>query len=47
MRPRHLSTSTLAALLVAAAPLMAQTVSTQLGGRVLDAKAIPAQLQGV
>ena len=38
MRPRHLSTSTLAALLVAAAPLMAQTVSTQLGGRVLDAK---------
>ena len=38
MRSRHLSTSSLAALLVAAAPLMAQGVSTQLGGRVLDAK---------
>ena len=38
MRLRHLSTSSLAALLVAAAPLMAQGVSTQLGGRVLDAK---------
>ncbi len=37
MRPRHLSTSTLVALLVAAAPIMAQGVSTQLGGRVLDA----------
>jgi len=38
MRSRHLSTSSLAALLIAAAPLMAQGVSTQLGGRVLDAK---------
>lgn len=41
MRSRHLSTSSLAALLVAAAPLMAQGVSTQLGGRVLDAKGGP------
>ena len=38
MRPRHLSNSTLVALLVAAAPLMAQGVSAQLGGRVLDSK---------
>lgn len=37
MRSRHLSYSPLVALLVAAAPLMAQGVSTQLGGRVLDA----------
>lgn len=41
MRPRHLSTSSLAALLVAAAPLMSQSVSTQLGGRVLDSKGAP------
>ncbi|WP_306589532.1 TonB-dependent receptor [Geothrix sp. 21YS21S-4] len=33
-----MSTSTLAALLVAAAPLMSQGVSAQLGGRVLDTK---------
>ena len=37
MRSRHFCTS-LAAMLVAAAPLMAQGVSTQLGGRVLDGK---------
>jgi len=36
MRSRHLSSLPLVALLVAAAPLMAQGVSTQLGGRVLD-----------
>lgn len=36
MRSRHLSNSSLVALLVAAAPLMAQGVSAQLGGRVLD-----------
>lgn len=36
MRSRHLSRSPLVALLVAAAPLMAQGVSAQLGGRVLD-----------
>jgi outer membrane receptor protein involved in Fe transport len=36
MRSRHLSSSTLVAMLVAAAPLMAQGVSAQLGGRVLD-----------
>ncbi|WLT30031.1 carboxypeptidase regulatory-like domain-containing protein [Geothrix sp. PMB-07] len=38
MRSRHLRNSSLVALLVAAAPLVAQGVSTQLGGRVLDAK---------
>lgn len=38
MRSRHLSSSSLVALLVAAAPLMAQGVSVQLGGRVLDTK---------
>ena len=38
MRSRHLSSSSLVALLVAAAPLMAQGVSAQLGGRVLDTK---------
>jgi len=38
MRSRHLSSSSLVALLVAAAPLMAQGVSAQLGGRVLDSK---------
>jgi hypothetical protein len=38
MRSRHLSSSTLVAMLVAAAPIMAQGVSTQLGGRVLDTK---------
>ncbi len=36
MRSRHLAGSSLVALLVAAAPIMAQGVSTQLGGRVLD-----------
>lgn len=36
MRSRHLSSTSLMALLVAAAPLMAQGVSAQLGGRVLD-----------
>ncbi len=38
MRSRHLSSSSLVALLVAAAPLMAQGVSVQLGGRVVDTK---------
>lgn len=38
MSSRHLRHSSLVALLVAAAPLVAQGVSTQLGGRVLDAK---------
>ena len=39
MRSRHLSSSTLVAMLVAAAPmLMAQGVSTQLSGKVTDAK---------
>lgn len=38
MRSRHLSYSPLVALLVAAAPLMAQGVSAQLGGKVLDSK---------
>ncbi|NWJ39427.1 MAG: TonB-dependent receptor [Geothrix sp.] len=38
MRSRHLSSSSLVALLVAAAPLMAQGVSVQLGGRVLDTR---------
>ncbi|MFN7957416.1 MAG: carboxypeptidase regulatory-like domain-containing protein [Holophagaceae bacterium] len=41
MRSRHLNSSTLVALLVAAAPLMAQGVSVQLGGRVLDTKGAP------
>lgn len=41
MRTRHFHHSSLVALLVAAAPLMAQGVSTQLGGRVLDAKGAP------
>lgn len=41
MRTRHSYHSSLVALLVAAAPLMAQGVSTQLGGRVLDAKGAP------
>lgn len=41
MRSRHLSSSSLVALLVAAAPLMSQGVSTQLGGRVLDGKGAP------
>ncbi|WP_243315240.1 TonB-dependent receptor [Geothrix paludis] len=36
MRSRHFAGSSLVALLVAAAPIMAQGVSTQLGGRVLD-----------
>ncbi len=40
MRTRHSGTS-LAALLVAAAPLMAQGVSTQLGGRVMDSQGAP------
>ncbi|WP_243301499.1 TonB-dependent receptor [Geothrix oryzisoli] len=38
MRSRHIGGSSLMALLVAAAPLVAQGVSTQLGGRVLDTK---------
>ena len=39
MRSRHLSSSTLVAMLVAAAPmLMAQGVSTQLSGKVTDTK---------
>lgn len=38
MRSRHLAGSSLVALLVAAAPIMAQGVSTQLGGRVLDSQ---------
>src|SRR5512133_1445282 len=38
MRSRHFSSSSLMALLVAAAPIMAQGVSAQLGGRVLDTK---------
>ncbi|WP_291271584.1 TonB-dependent receptor [Geothrix sp.] len=38
MRSRHLNSSTLVALLVAAAPLMAQGVSAQLGGRIMDTK---------
>ncbi|HJW44604.1 MAG TPA: TonB-dependent receptor [Geothrix sp.] len=41
MRSRHLPCSSLAALLVAAAPLMSQGVSAQLGGRVLDTKGAP------
>jgi len=36
MRSRHFAGSSLVALLVAAAPIMAQGVSTQLGGRVMD-----------
>src|SRR5512133_1107544 len=36
MRSRHLAGSSLVALLVAAAPIMAQGVSARLGGRVLD-----------
>jgi len=40
MRSRHLRNSSLVALLVAAAPLMAQGVSAQLGGRVQDTKGI-------
>ncbi|GLH72104.1 Oar protein [Geothrix limicola] len=38
MRSRHLHSSSLVALLVASTPLLAQGVSAQLGGRVLDAK---------
>lgn len=38
MRSRHFAGSSLVALLVAAAPIMAQGVSTQLGGRVLDSQ---------
>lgn len=38
MRSRHLSCTTLVALLVAAAPVMAQGVSAQLGGKILDTK---------
>ena len=41
MRSTHYGSTSLAALLVAAAPLMAQGVSTQLGGRVLDTKGAP------
>jgi len=41
MRSRHLNHSSLVALLVAAAPLMAQGISAQLGGRVLDTKGAP------
>ncbi len=41
MRSRHFNSSTLVALLVAAAPLMAQGVSAQLGGRVLDTAGSP------
>ena len=41
MRLRHLNCTSLAALLVAAAPIMAQGVSTQLGGRVLDTNGAP------
>ena len=41
MRSRHLNCTTLAALLVAAGPLMAQGVSAQLGGRVLDTTGAP------
>jgi len=40
MRSRHLRHSSLVALLVAAAPLMAQGVSAQLGGRVQDTKGL-------
>ncbi|HJW73969.1 MAG TPA: TonB-dependent receptor [Geothrix sp.] len=41
MRSRHLSSLPLVALLVAAAPIMAQGVSAQLGGRVQDTKGLP------
>ncbi len=41
MCSRHFCSSSLAAMLVAAAPLMAQGVSAQLGGRVLDTKGAP------
>ncbi|HEX7552364.1 MAG TPA: carboxypeptidase regulatory-like domain-containing protein, partial [Geothrix sp.] len=41
MRLRHLNCTSLAALLVAAAPIMAQGVSAQLGGRVLDTNSAP------
>ncbi len=40
MRSRHMYSSTLVAMLVAAAPLVAQGVSAQLGGRVLDANGV-------
>ncbi len=40
MRSRHVRNSSLVALLVAAAPLVAQGVSAQLGGRVLDTKGL-------
>jgi hypothetical protein len=40
MHSRHLRNSSLVALLVAAAPIMAQGISAQLGGRVLDTKGI-------
>ncbi len=41
MRSRHFSNLSLVALLVAAAPIMAQGVSAQLGGRVNDTKGMP------
>ncbi len=41
MRSRHFGNSTLVAMLVAAAPIMAQGVSAQLGGKVLDTKGAP------
>jgi hypothetical protein len=41
MRSRHFSGLPLVALLVAAAPIMAQGVSAQLGGRILDTKGTP------
>ena len=41
MRSRHFTGSTLMALLVASAPLVAQGISAQLGGRVLDAAGAP------
>lgn len=41
MRSRHTRATTIVALLVAAAPLCAQGVSTQLAGRVLDKQGAP------
>ncbi|MDR3682555.1 MAG: TonB-dependent receptor [Geothrix sp.] len=41
MQTRHIRSSFITAMLVAAAPLMAQGVSTQLGGRVLDTGGAP------